>query len=74
VKDEGTAAKRPARYLEDDEGLEVGSHDIFAPSTNVSEVECQKELIVVMVQVFFHYQLSTYLQWMVGWCVQKLLL
>jgi len=22
VKDEGTAAKRPARYLEDDEGLE----------------------------------------------------
>lgn len=30
VKDEGTAAKRPARYLEDDEGLEVGSQYFFS--------------------------------------------
>ena len=34
VKDEETA-RGPARYLEDDEGLEVGSRNISIPLTNV---------------------------------------
>jgi hypothetical protein len=38
VKEDVEATKRPAKFLEDDEGLEVGLYNIVDPSTNVSEV------------------------------------
>ena len=38
VKEDVEATKRPAKFLEDDKGLEVGLYNIVDPLTNVSEV------------------------------------
>lgn len=48
MKDEGAATKRPARFLEDDEGLEVSSHKFLAPSANVGVVWCPSSVVKML--------------------------